>query len=56
MLIMLRQLAKNKFLECVVYAAHSFCMGEIGLCEDRKLSRPLLMFVVQQIENKYMYS
>nr|DAR65518.1 MAG TPA: hypothetical protein [Caudoviricetes sp.] len=28
----------------MVYAAHSFCMGEIGLCEDRNLSRPLLMF------------
>lgn len=28
-----------------MYAAHSFCMGEIGLCEDRNLSRPLLIKV-----------
>nr|DAT08916.1 MAG TPA: hypothetical protein [Bacteriophage sp.] len=32
-------------MECVVYTTHSFCMGEIGLCEDRNLSRPLLMFL-----------
>lgn len=25
-----------------MYAARSFCMGEIGLCEDRNLSRPLI--------------
>ena len=28
-----------------MYATHSFCMGEIGLCEDRNLSRPLLIKV-----------
>ena len=28
-----------------MYAAHSFRMGEICLCEDRNLSRPLLIKV-----------
>nr|DAE65075.1 MAG TPA: hypothetical protein [Bacteriophage sp.] len=38
-------------LECVVYAAHSFYMGEIGLCEDRNLSRPLLIKVRMHTHN-----
>nr|DAQ90235.1 MAG TPA: hypothetical protein [Bacteriophage sp.] len=31
-------------------------MGEIGLCEDRNLSRPLLIKMRIETENKYMYS